>query len=203
MKRLMMSVLLISGSAWAEGPAVGVESLSRAMQDQPPAAVTDCLFDQNCGQASASDAVDAAASSAAGAPSLASSRVTPVGGSSFAAAGVPALGLAADERGATANTDRRGAAEGASAGFEFGMGVVLYPAVSLMSDGFGRSMSSAYDGPNSDNRFAGAYSTLGVILAIFLYVPALVVGAVTGIAGAVSEAVSPGSTSGWVEKLFD
>jgi len=91
----------------------------------------------------------------------------------------------------------KGAQEGAMAGFA----VVLQPAVSLISEAYGRRMSRAYDGPRGDNGGGGWTMAAGIAAAVILYIPALVAAGLGGLggaaAGAVAEAVSPGSTKTW------
>lgn len=101
-----------------------------------------------------------------------------------------------------------GLSQGADQGALLGFFAVLSPAVSLVSEGFGRKMSRAYDGAHATNANGGAYEAAGIALAVLLYVPALAVAAVTGLGGAVAgagaELASPGSTDKWdVEKWFD
>lgn len=98
----------------------------------------------------------------------------------------------------------KGAQEGAMAGFT----LVLYPAVSLMSEGFGRQLSRGYDGTRADNAGGGWYMAAGIAVAAILYIPALVAAGLGGLGGAaaggVAEAVSPGSTKDWcAECVYD
>ena len=92
------------------------------------------------------------------------------------------------------NGVKKGASQGAMLGF---LGV-LYPAVSLLSEGFGREMGRRYDGSTKSPRL---YAVAGIALGVILYIPALVVGAVGwavgAVAGGVAEAVKPGSTADW------
>ena len=96
---------------------------------------------------------------------------------------------------------KKGVSEGALLGF---MGV-LYPAVQMVSEGFGRGMSSHYDGPRGDNGHADLYSAAGWVLGAVLYIPALVVGAAGGIAGGLVGAAAPKAAAGWDAEhlLFD
>lgn len=98
----------------------------------------------------------------------------------------------------------KGAQEGALAGFA----LVLYPAVSLMAEGFGRRMSRGYDGAREDNGGGGWYMAAGIAVAAILYIPALVAAGLGGLGGAaaggVAEAVSPGATKDWCgECVYD
>lgn len=156
----------------------------------------DCLFDNRCGAATAPPLVvdpgglgatiEAAAPEQAGARRKVTAPEPPLPERAWVGA-------------------KKGAGEGAKLGF-YG---VLSPAIGLMSESFGRQMSSYYDGPRSDNGGGRAMWWGGLALAVVLYIPALVAGAagaiVGGLVGAGAESVKPGATEGWdVErKLFD
>lgn len=94
-----------------------------------------------------------------------------------------------------------GLANGAREGYALGSGIILYPAVSLLSEGFSRSMSRYYDGGRSDNGRADAYAAAGWVLAALTFIPSVAVGVLFGLGGAVAgagaEVASPGSTDSW------
>lgn len=96
---------------------------------------------------------------------------------------------------------KTGLVNGAWAGFAWPFYAVLSPAIHLLSEGFGRRMSRAYDGARGDNGGSGAYTAGGVVLGAVLYVPALAVGAagavIGAVAGPIAEKLRPGSTSRW------
>lgn len=96
---------------------------------------------------------------------------------------------------------KKGAAEGATGGFM----LTLYPAVALTSDGFGRRMSSVHDGVRPDNANGELYMYAGLALAVVLYIPALVVGAVGGLGGGFVGAAVPDTVKDWDAEsaLFD
>lgn len=102
-----------------------------------------------------------------------------------------------------------GAKKGAEEGGLLGFFAVISPAAALMSEGFSRKMSRAYDGARDGNDWGDAYIIAGIAVGAVLYVPALALGLVGGIigtpAGAVAETVSPGSTAKWNAEgwLFD
>jgi len=90
---------------------------------------------------------------------------------------------------------KKGAAEGALLGF---LGTE-YPAIELLDRGFDREVSRGGE--------AGPYTVGGFVLGALLYIPALAVGAVAGLVGALvgagAEAARPGSTQKWnAESLF-
>lgn len=75
-----------------------------------------------------------------------------------------------------------GLANGAREGYLLGFGFVLYPAISLLAEGVG-------------------YSGAGRVLGALLLLPAMAVGVIFGlggaVAGAISEVAAPGSTRSW------
>lgn len=151
-----------------------------------------CLFDGNCRPAPSAPAV--------------SSDEAFLEGSRADLAKVAALSQAAKERSSSPwSGAKKGAQEGATLGFYAG----ISPAAGLLSEGYGRRMSRAYDGARGDNDWAGAYMAAGIVLGVILYIPALALGLVGGLigtpAGAVAETASPGSTSQWDAEgwLFD
>jgi len=90
-----------------------------------------------------------------------------------------------------------GVEKGAEEGATFGLLGTLTPAVHLVSEGFGRGMSRAADGPRGDNGGGGAYTFGGIVLAVLLYIPALVVGGVGGLIGGLIGGASPETVSSW------
>lgn len=96
---------------------------------------------------------------------------------------------------------KRGGEQGALGGFYS----VLSPAIKLVEEGFDRDMSRRYDGARSDNGGSGLFWAGGIVLAVILYIPALIAGGIAAVGGAVAgaaaETAAPGSTKGWdVEK---
>ncbi len=86
---------------------------------------------------------------------------------------------------------------GGQQGAILGLGGVLYPAVSLLSEGYGRAMSRSYDGPRSDNGYSGLYTAAGAILLFILFVPAVVAGVVGAGIGAIAGAIAPKAAAKW------
>ena len=88
---------------------------------------------------------------------------------------------------------KKGASEGALFGF---LGTVS-PGVALVDEGFGRRVSRAHDGPDAGNGGGGLFTYVGFIVAAVLYVPALALGAVGGLAGGLVGAASPEAVEEW------
>ncbi len=90
---------------------------------------------------------------------------------------------------APAATRLSGLTKGASEGATLGFMLPLTPAVELMSKGFDRGMQHR---SGSDAFFIG-----GIALGVILYIPALVIGAVGGLFGAVAGTAAPESAQKW------
>lgn len=138
----------------------------------------DCLFDGSC----------------AARPALAADSPEPVYAETPEAA---AAGRTLDRWSGV----KKGASEGALFGFSGG----LYPAVELVSDGFGRRMSRAYDGPRPGNGGGEVRYYGGIALGILLYIPALVLGGLGGLIGGAFGAAAPEAVDEWDAEraLFD
>ena len=138
------------------------------------AASNDCLFDGACGRPAAAATVDAVA-----APEP---KQVPE----------PAFALKRWE----------GAKKGAQEGALFGFFLPLSPAISLVDEGFGRRYSRSADGPRAGNDNGALYYYGGIALAVLLYVPALVIGAVGGAVGTAAGAIAPESAKSWDAERF-
>lgn len=191
---IVLAALCVSLSAAAQELA-GIQTALRT--DKGGGASFGLLYDGRAAQGPTESSPVAAEGASGAAAESGLGRATQPGLDKDAGVPAPAPEGKTEQSGGVVDGVKHGASEGALLGFY----AVLSPAVSLLSEGFGRAMSRHYDGARGDNGNAKAYETAGIVLGAVLYVPALAVGAATGtigaLAGAASEAVKPGSTKGW------